>query len=109
MRLPDRWDGPDRRNRCNRFDRRNRCRKWNRRVLALCVIVMQRTPERERERDTRGTERMPHHQAGLRRPDKQHAVLCEPCIEQAYYAILRIAIEIDQHVAAKDKVETRVS
>ncbi|CAJ4527306.1 Uncharacterised protein [Burkholderia pseudomallei] len=63
-----------------------------------------RLAKRERERNLRGREPLPHHDARLGRPDEQDAARVELLLDDAHHAILRVPVEIDQHVAAEHEI-----
>lgn len=52
---------------------------------------------------------MPHHRAGLGRPDEDHAAVGQLRIEPANGVVLRIAVEIGQGIAAEDEVVARLA
>ncbi|VWD56554.1 hypothetical protein BCO71171_06001 [Burkholderia contaminans] len=60
--------------------------------------------KRERQRHARRAHPVPHRDARFRRPDEQHAVVGQTRVERADHAILRVAIEVDQHVAAEHEI-----
>jgi hypothetical protein len=47
---------------------------------------------------------MAHHQTRFRRTDEDHPAIGKPRAQQADRAVLGLAVEIDQHVAAKNEV-----
>ncbi|MDR8753502.1 hypothetical protein FEQ05_00845 [Burkholderia pseudomultivorans] len=87
--------------------RRRRRRRQRRRASRRTAVggrVGALAMKRERERNPRRTHAVPHRDAGFRRPDEQHPVVGETAVERTDHAILRVAVEIDQHVAAEHEI-----
>ncbi|VWB66169.1 hypothetical protein BLA6863_03095 [Burkholderia lata] len=60
--------------------------------------------KRECQRHARRAHPVPHRDARFGRPDEQHAVIGQTLVERADHAILRVAIEVDQHVPTEHEI-----